>query len=164
MVRTLGVLLFLEDLFAGDDDVAALLVELDDADFNLLAEIAVEVADGTNLKLRAGQKSLEADVDSESALDAADHGAHDGSLVVGGFFDHVPHAEALGLLVADEVAALGLFALDDNVDDVAGIELDCAGVVENLLERHEALGLETYIDDEGLSVCLSTVPETTLSP
>ena len=134
VVRTLGVLLFFEDLFAGDDDVAALLVELDDADFNLLAEIAVEIADGTNLKLRAGQKSFHADIDSETALDAADNRAHDGSFVVGGFFDGIPHAEALGLLVADEIAALGLFALDDNVNDVAGLELDGAGVVDNLLE------------------------------
>ena len=31
----LGVLLFFEELLAGDDDVAALLVELDDADFDL---------------------------------------------------------------------------------------------------------------------------------
>src|SRR5581483_967094 len=35
--RLACVLLFLEDFLAGDDDVAALLVELDDADFNLLA-------------------------------------------------------------------------------------------------------------------------------
>ena len=94
--RALGVLLFFEDLLAADHDVAALLVELDDADFNLLAEVAVEIAHGANLKLRAGQERLHADVDSEPALDAADHGARDGSLVVGGLLDRVPHAEALG--------------------------------------------------------------------
>ena len=146
----LGVLLFFEDLFAGDDDVAALLVELDDADFDLLAEIAVEVADGTNLKLRAGQECLQADVDREATLDAADHGADDRGLVVGVLLDGVPHAEALGLLVADEIAAFGLFALDDHVDDFAGLELDCAGVIEDLLDGHEALGLETYVDNEVL--------------
>ena len=150
VVRTLGVLLFLEDLLAADDHVAALLVELDDADFNLLAEIAVEIADGTNLKLRAGQKGLHADVDGEAALDAADDGAHDRGLVVGGLLNGVPHAEALGLLVADEIAAFGLFALDDHVDHFAGLELDCAGVIDNLLDRHEALGLEAYVDDEVL--------------
>ncbi len=60
----LGVLLFLKELLAADHHVAALLVELDDADFDLLAEVAVEVAHGADLKLRAGQKGLHADVDS----------------------------------------------------------------------------------------------------
>ena len=99
-----------------DDDVAALLVQLDDADFNLLAEIAVEIADGTNLKLRTGQKGLHADVDREAALDAADDRAHHRGLVVGSLLDRVPHAEALRLLVADEIAAFGLLALDHHVD------------------------------------------------
>ncbi len=58
----LGVLLFFQNFLAADDDVAALLVQLDDANFNLLAEIAIQVADRANLKLRAGQKGLEADV------------------------------------------------------------------------------------------------------
>ena len=130
VVGALGVLLFLEDLLAADDDVAALLVELDDADFDLLAEIAVEVADGANLKLRAGQECLEADVDGEPALDAADHRADDRGLFVGGLLDGVPHAQALGPLVADQVAALGLLALDDHFDHVAGLELDGAGVID----------------------------------
>ena len=64
--------------------------------------------------------------------------------------DGVPHAEALGLLVADEIAALGLLALDHHVDDVAGLELDCAGVIEDLFEGHKALGLEAYVDNQML--------------
>jgi len=65
-------------------------------------------------------------------------------------FDGVPHAEALGFLIADEIAAFGLFALDDHVNDFAGLELDCASVIGDLLEGHEALGLESYIDHEVL--------------
>ena len=53
-----------------------------------------------------------------------------GVFVVGGLLDRVPHAEALRALVAHEVAAFGLLALDDHVDHVAGLELDRAGVVE----------------------------------
>ena len=49
----LGVLLFFEQLLTGDDDIAALLVELDDADFDLGADVAVEVADGADFDLRA---------------------------------------------------------------------------------------------------------------
>src|SRR5208282_4254716 len=104
-LRTLGVLLFLENLLARDNDVAALFVQLDDADFNLLAEIAVEIADGTNLQLRTRQKGLHADVDREAAFDATDDRSHNRGLVVCSFFNRVPDAETLRLLVADEIAA-----------------------------------------------------------
>src|SRR5258708_2089285 len=146
--RTLGVLLFLKDFLAADDHVSTLLVELDDADFNLLAEIAVEIAYWANLKLRAGQKCLHADVDSEAALYAADHSSHDRSLVGGSLLDNIPHAQALGLLVADEVSTFGLLALDDHVDDVAGVKLNRAGVLQNLLDRHHSLGLQTYVAEQ----------------
>ena len=144
--RLLGVLLFLEDLLAGDDDVAALLVELDDADFDLGADVAVEVADGANLDLRAGQEGLDADVDGETTLDAGDDHALDGGLGVGGLFELVPHLVTQRLLVADEVAALRLLALDHHFDGVADLELGGAVVVEHLLQRNESLGLEADID------------------
>ncbi len=67
----LGVLLLFEELLAGDDDVAALLVQLDDADFDLRADVAVEIADRANLDLRAGQERLDADIDGQATLDAA---------------------------------------------------------------------------------------------
>src|ERR1035437_5771750 len=68
----LGVLLLLEDFLAADHDISALLVQLDDPDLDLLAEITVQVADRPNLKLRAEQERLEADVNRKSAVDAAD--------------------------------------------------------------------------------------------
>src|ERR1035438_1235788 len=132
----LRVLFFLENLLAGDNDVAALLVQLDDADFNLLAEIAIEIADRTNLKLRARQKRLHADVDGEAAFDAADDRSHDRSLVVCGFFNRVPDAETLRLLVADEITAFRLLALDHDFDLLTGLELHGAGVVDHLLDRN----------------------------
>src|SRR5579862_2280695 len=70
-VRPLGVLLFLENLLAAHHHVAALLVQLDDPDFNLLAKITVEIADRTDLQLRTGQERLHPDVHREAALDAA---------------------------------------------------------------------------------------------
>ena len=146
--RALGVLLFFEELLAADHDVAALLVELDDPDLDLLAQVAVEIAHRPDLKLRAGQERLDADVDGESALDAAHHGARHGSLFAGGLLDHVPHAQTLRALVVHQVAALGLLALDDHVNQVAGLELDRSGVVGHLLQRHQALGLEAHIHDQ----------------
>ncbi len=143
----LRVLLFFEDFLAGDDDVAALLVQLDDADFDLGADVAVEVADGANFNLRAGQECLDADVDGEAALDARDDHALDGGLGVGSLFELVPNLVTQGLLVADEIAAFLLFALHDDFDHVAHVELGRAGVVENLIQRNETLGLEADVDD-----------------
>ncbi len=135
-VRPLGGLLLLEDLLAADHHVAALLVQLDDADFDLLAEIAVEVADRPDLELRPGQECLHADVDRQATLDAADHRAHNGRLVVGRLLDGVPHPQALCLFVADKVAAFRLLALDHHVDHVARIEPGGACVVDDLLQGH----------------------------
>ncbi len=147
----LGGLLFFENFLAADHHIAALLVELDDTDFNLLAEIAVKIPHRANLKLRAGQERLEPDIDGQPALDAADDCAHHRGLVVGGLLDHVPNAQALGALVAHQVTAFGLLALDDYVDHVTGMELHRTGVVKNLLQRDKALGLQAHhIDDQML--------------
>jgi hypothetical protein len=140
------VLLFFEDLLAGDDDVAALLVELDDADFDLGADVAVEVTDGANFDLRTGQERLDADVDSQAALDARDDHTLDGGLGVGSLFELVPHLMTQGLLVRDEIAAFLLFTLNDDFDDVADSKLGRAVVVENLIQRDETFGLETDVD------------------
>jgi hypothetical protein len=71
------------------------------------ADVAVEIADGANLNLRAGQECLDADVDGQTALDAAENHALDGRLVVGGLLELVPDLVTLRLVVADEIAAFG---------------------------------------------------------
>src|ERR1700724_3298015 len=58
----LGILLVLKEFLAGDDNIAALFVELDNANFNRLADVGVEIANGPNFKLRAGQERLGANV------------------------------------------------------------------------------------------------------
>ena len=50
------------------------------------------------------------------------------------------------LLIADEVAALILIPLDHNLDGVANLELGRAGMVDDLLQRNQPLGLQTDID------------------
>ncbi len=142
----LGVLLFLEDLLAGDHHVAALLVQLDDADFELRAQVAVQVAHRAHFHLRAGQERLQADVDHQAALDAAQHDALDRDLGVRGFFQRVPNFVAQRLVVADEVAAFLLLTFHDHFHLVADVELRRAGVVQHLLQRDHTLGLQADID------------------
>ncbi len=145
--RLLGVLLLFEQFLAGDDDVTALFVQLDNADFNLGTDVAVQIADGADLDLRAGEEGLDADVDGETALDAGDDHALDGGLGVGCLFELVPDLVTQSLLVGDGVAsAVLLFTLNNDFDGVTGGELRCAVGIHHLIERQQALTLQTNVD------------------
>ncbi len=57
---------------------------------------------------------------------------------------------ALRLLVADEISALVVLALDDHFYRIAHRELGLAGVVEYLLLRNETFALQADVDDHVL--------------
>src|SRR5208282_2167109 len=65
--------LALEDAAARHHDVAAGAVELEDLKAAALPDVAVEVARGPNVHVRAGQERRDADIDFESAFDFAQH-------------------------------------------------------------------------------------------
>src|SRR4029079_8916884 len=127
-----------EDL-AGEDDVAALLVDLDDAHAQLLAAQGIEVADGTDVDLRAWQERADADVDGEPALDPLDD-ATDDDLALGiGLLDLVPDLHLLGFFTREHhVAFAVLRALEQDVDDVAGLHRHLAVFVEELVDLDDA--------------------------
>ena len=56
----------------------------------------------------------------------------------------------LRTLVANKVATFRLLALDHYVNHVAGIELYCSSVVQNLLQGNQSLGLQAYIHNQVL--------------
>ena len=121
---------------AREHDVAALLVDLDDAHAQLLPAQRVEVADGTHVDLRAGQERADADVDREAALDALDDAADDDLALGVGLLDLVPDLHLLGFFAREhDVAFAILGALEQHVDDVAGLHGDLAGLVEELVDR-----------------------------
>src|SRR5688572_3445240 len=104
----LGVL-FLEQRLAREDDVAALLVDLDDAHAELLPLQRVEVADRTDVDLRAGQERAHADIHGEAAFDSFDDAADDDLPVGVGFLDLVPDLHLLGLLAREHDVAFPIF-------------------------------------------------------
>ena len=125
MLQRLGALLrllFFQQLLARDDDVAALLVQLDDADFDLVALQAIEIAHRAQIDLRAGQEGARAqDVDRQAALDAIDDARLDRGLLVVGLLDLVPGAQALRLLMGEmDVAFFGVARFAHDVDFIAG--------------------------------------------
>ena len=144
----LGVLLFEEDL-AREHDVAALLVDLDDAHAQFLAAQRVEVADGTHVDLRAGQERADADVHREAALDPLDDAADDDLALGVGLLDLVPDLHLLGFFAREDDVAFTVFgALEQHVDDVAGLHGDLAGLVDELVDGDDPLGLVADVDDD----------------
>ena len=144
----LGVLL-LEQRLAREDDVAALLVDLDDAHPELLPLQRVEVANRADVDLRSGQERAHADVHGEAALDALDDAADDDLPVGVGLLDLVPDLHLLGLLARQHDVAFTIFGtLEQHVDRVARLHGDVAAFVEELVNLDETFGLVADIDDD----------------
>ena len=143
----LRVFLLEEDL-AGEHDVAALLVHLDDAHPQLLAAQRVEVADGTHVDLRARQERADADVDGEAALDALDDAADDDLALGIGLLDFVPDLHLLGFFAREHDVAVAVFrALEQHVDRVARLHGHFAALVEKFVDADDAFGFVADVDD-----------------
>ena len=145
---TLFILLAFEQFLARDHDVAALLVQLDDGDFDGLTLHAVEVADGAQIDLRTGQERVGAvNVDGEAALDAVDHDGLDGLLFVMSLLDFFPGMNALRLLMRQvDVAFFGLALVAHHVDFVARLEFGVSLVIEHFREGQHAFRLGANVD------------------
>ena len=73
---------------------------------------------------------------------------HDLGLVEG-LFEARPGARALGLLARQaRLAGAVLDRVEGDLDLVAGLDLDLAAFVLELLEGNDGLGLEAYVDDD----------------
>src|ERR1022692_3814699 len=142
------VLLAFEQFLARDHDVAALLVDLDDGNFHGLALHTVEIADGPQVHLRAGQKRPCAqDIHRKAALGALNHGSLDRPLLVMSLFHFVPGVKARRLLVREvDVPFLSLPLLAHHLDFVTGLHLRLALVVKNLRKRQHAFRLGSDVD------------------
>ena len=144
----LGVLL-LEERLARQHDVAALLVDLDDAHAQFLAAQRVEIAHRTHVDLRAGQEGADADVHREPALDPLDDAADDDLALGIGLLDFVPNLHLLGFFAREDDVAFAVFGpLEQHVDDVAGLNRDLAVLVEELVDRDDAFGFVADVDDD----------------
>src|SRR5438552_4314109 len=98
----LFTLLAFEQFLTRDHNVAALLVQLYDGDFDGLSFHAIEIADRAQVHLRAREKRVSAvDVDREAAFDAVDYDSIDRLFLVVRFFDLFPGMNPLRLLVRE---------------------------------------------------------------
>ena len=114
----------LDDLAAGEDDVLAVVVDLDDLELVDVAEVFVEVLGRDDVDLGAGEEGLHADVDHEAALDDALDLAFDESALVEDLDDLVPVLFVGGFLFGeDNHPLLVLEFLEEDFDVVAHLDV-----------------------------------------
>ena len=128
-----SLLRLLEPGPAGQHDVVAVLVELDDLGLERLADVGLQVADPAQLDERRRQEAAQADVEDEAALDDLDDRALDDAVVFLDLLDVAPGPLVLGpLLGQDQAAFLVLLGEDEGLDLVA--------------ERHDLVGVDVVAD------------------
>src|SRR5579883_2312685 len=139
--------LALEHGAARDHDVAAGAVELEDRKPSTLADVAVEVARGAEIGVRARQERRHPDIHLEPALYLADDRALDDPLAVIGALDVAPDLELERLLAGEhDLAGLGVVGLEEDVDLVALADRERAVAVGELVPRDVPLGLVPDVD------------------
>ncbi len=91
----LVLLLFFEDRAPADDHIAALAVQLQDANFDLAVLPRFQIVHGPQLDLRSRQKRADADVNHQPALDSFRRSSRYVCMLAVGFFDSLPDAAAV---------------------------------------------------------------------
>ena len=123
------VALLFDQFAAGQDDVLAFLVDLDDLKFVSVADKTGKVLGRDNVNLRRGQESFHADVDQQTAFDRGLDFAHDGAAFVANRQDLVPVPLKFGFFLGqDDHPVLVLELLDEHIDFIA--DFDRFDVVE----------------------------------
>ena len=113
---------------AGQHDVVAVPVQLDDLCLDGGVHVGLQVAHPAQLHEGGGEESTQADVDDQAALDDLDHGAVDHAVAFFDLLDPAPGAFVLGTLLREDEAALAVLAVDDHGLDALADRHDLTGV------------------------------------
>ena len=141
LLRALG----LDQLAAGEDDVLALLVELDDLALEGLALVDAQVLRRDDVDLGAGQERLDAHVEHQAALDHGLDLAADQAAVVEDGDDLFPVLLLRGFFLGeDDHALVVLEALQQHFD--LGADFQLVGLVE-LAQADHAFGFVADVDE-----------------
>jgi hypothetical protein len=145
---TLGGVLCFQDAATGNDNVVALLVELDDLEFELFAFQVRGVAHWTNVDQRTWQERTDAvNVDCEAAFNLTVDNALDHFFSCEGCFQNNPAFSALGFFTGELGFTEAVFnRVQSNVNFVTDIDSKVASVVVELLKRDECFRLQTSVN------------------
>src|SRR5205085_6240536 len=135
----------LEVRAARQDDVVAVLVELDDLAFEDPADEGMQVADAAEVDERRRKEAAEPDVDDEAALDDLDDGSGDDLFVFLLLFDRAPRTLVLRALLRKDQAPVLVLLLENKCFDLLAKSDDLVRIDvvadRQLFVRDDALGL-----------------------
>src|SRR5215203_3586587 len=136
----------------GQDDVVAVLVQLDDLRLELHPHIGLKIPYPAHLHQRRGQEAAQADVDDQAALDDLDDVAGDDAVGVFDLLDSAPGALVLSpLLGQDQATFLVLLLLDEGLDLITDANhLEGVHVVLDgkFLRRDDPFGLVADVEQD----------------
>ncbi len=144
LLAHLAQALLLEHLVA-DDDVLPQVVDLEDAEVHLRADICIKVAHRAHIDLASGQEGIHAaEVDHHAALDTADAPPADDPVGGVNVLHAIPDPHEVRLALRQQELALAVLdTLEEHLQGVADLQ---AGRIIELLQRNGALGLEPDVD------------------
>src|SRR6266850_2686017 len=107
----------------GEDDVLALLIDLNDLKFVGVGDVLLKVLGRDDVDLRGGKKRLDANVDEQAAFDHGFDFAGNGAAFVANGQDFVPVLLKLGLFLGqDDHAVLVFEFFDEDIYCVADLD------------------------------------------
>src|SRR6478735_4658445 len=148
----------LEPCTAGQHNVVAVLVQLDDLGFDLLTDVRSEVAHTAHLDEGCGQEAAQTDVEDKTTLDNLDDGTGDNTVFFLDLLDVAPGTLVLSTLLGEDQAAFFVFLgehqgfdLIANGDDVSGVNVVLDG---QLAGGDDTFGLVTDVEQNFVAVDL----------
>ncbi len=133
---------FFEESTPRQNDVATLLVELDNLEFVALADELLEVAHGSEFHLGPGEECLHADVDCKTSLDSAGDDTFDQLASFGGLVDLIPDSQFVGLVFGElDQTVLILERVDVDADHGTFCDVDFAFGSDELINGDSSFGL-----------------------
>ncbi len=146
----------LDEFAAAEDDVLAILVQLDDLEVVGVSDKLGEILRRIDIHLRSGEESLDADIDDETTLDDGFDASLDDALGLEQLDDLRPVLTLGSLLLGEDDHSEVVFeTLEENLDLVT--DLDFLGIVEFRSGNH-TFGLVSDVDEEFLGALLEDVP------
>ena len=141
------LLLGLEQSLVGYDDIAELLVDLDDLEVHGRIDIYIVVADRLDIDLGSREERLDAeDIDNHAALGTGLDEALDDIAGLVGRIDHVPGLEGAGLPVGEDELTLAVFGgLDEDFHLVTDLQVR---VVTEFRSGDDAFALGADVHDD----------------
>jgi hypothetical protein len=146
----LGAVFLFDDRAARDHHVVALLIELDDLEFERLVFKVRGIAYRADVDQRTRQECAHiVDFDGEPALDPAGDDADDHLLLFECGFEARPGSGALGLFTRQTgFSRTVLHAVQSNFDGLADDDLDFTFFILELVRGDHRLGLQPDVDDD----------------